>query len=180
MLYVRVFFHENLHFVVVVLDYRQVYHKSWYSGHKLAFPSLWLVPVQHWQDHATLVTHPWLQGFLTLGQLGQERQVCLQNTLYTLSPTLERLPQAEPWYKLQQTVKDVPYLHRGSNYGWDYYLFFKEVNDIPYKAYTALFSVMHRRVEQSTEGTVKVTLQPAFHYAMLQCLCRKGRSEERR
>lgn len=79
-------------------------------------PLLVTGPLQHWQDHATLVTHPQLQGSLTLHWLGQRmlKLVC-KTPLYVLSLALERPLQAEPWHKQQQKVKDVPYLDRGSD-----------------------------------------------------------------
>lgn len=79
------FFHENLHSVVVVLDYRHVYQKSCYSAHKLAFLSSRLVPVSVGRTMA-----PWLP-ILGCRAWAGGAQVCLQNTLYALSQTLERL-----------------------------------------------------------------------------------------
>lgn len=77
----------------------------------------WRSPPRDWSLRSVGRTMPpWLPVPGCRAWAGGD-QVCLQTTLYALSQTRERLPRAEPWYKLQQRVRDVPYLHRGSTQG---------------------------------------------------------------
>lgn len=135
---------------VNVLDCRHVYHKSCC---KWALAGV-LFLVTH---PCTALSGPHCPGYSSPAAglpnvafiWAGDDQVCWQNTLCILSLT-KKAAWAEPWHKLQQRVKDMPYLHRGAIEG--------ETVTSPLNSWTAFlikqiqscFLWCTERVEQST------------------------------